>query len=604
MPNGLCVFAVFKTGVECTHRLTNSLTSKYSPMSSLARIFAVFTLLVAFFGLPACRPQHADAVDNFVLSRIFPSDANPAVHFVDSINTAPILHAVNGQMRLIVPVFDGTLATLDAGSGALLWQQRVPVPTGQQALLVASPVQVGDLLVVIYQSMLEGVRLSHNLAVLDLANNRWHPDFPVLTFAAQKPTADGKNSVTFNPANAYAHAALKSWRPNSNRLGWVYAGFGNAADQQPFHGWLFEVDLDAWQRHELTQAMNSLLLTTPEAECPVTLEYGTQEMVCAGGIWAPAGPLLTTSNGEAHLFVTTGNGQVDLARQDYANSVLKITLGRPFEAGCDPHLCANFNPLKPSTACLESCKNVFIPRPMPGEAPLRPTNGECDNRDFWECLAWMDYDLGASPPVKVTLADGRSVLVQPGKDGAAYLIDADHLGIQYDRLQIAALCGSPTDLCKLSWAGMIVTQPLHTSVAGEQVVIIPTFSPDQTHIAGVVAVKITLNDGKPKLEPFWHFPEAGYPGALKMFRSHPSFPVLTTHLGRQRDAVIWLVDVGKNGTLYGIRAKDGRQVAKQTLQGSGRQLSFPQVSDDKIYVASRLPSGKAFIEAYRIEQAK
>jgi hypothetical protein len=71
----------------------------------------------------------------------------------------------------------------------------------------------------------------------------------------------------------------------------------------------------------------------------------------------------------------------------------------------------------------------------------------------------MDYDLGATAPVKATLTDGHSVLIQPGKDGGVYLIDADHLGTQYDRLQIADICDTPDDPCKTSWSGMIVTQP-------------------------------------------------------------------------------------------------------------------------------------------------
>jgi len=578
-------------------------------MGSFKRSCWVFFIaLAASLLLPACGGDHSvkQRLDGpLVLEPLFPTEAKPSVLFEENIKATPVRHDVNGQTRIIVPVSEGTIAALDADSGALLWQLPVPTPPGQQAQLGASPVLVDDLLVVVYQSMDKGARSGQNLAVLDLANNRWHPEFPVLAFAAEHGTADGKGVVKFNPADAYPHAALKNWRPDGRRHGFVYVGFGNAADQQPYHGWLFEIDLDAWRRGDLSQAMKSILLTTPETECPVTLEYGTQEMICAGGIWAPAGPLLETTGEGAELFVTTGNGQVDLERKDYANSVLKITLGQPFEAGCDAQLCANFNPLKPSLACMESCKNLFIPRLMPGDAPLKPPNGECERRDFWECLAWMDYDLGASPPVKLTLADGRGVLVQPGKDGAAYLVDADHLGTQYDRLQIAELCGSPTDLCKLSWAGMIATQPLKTQVNGEPVVIIPTFSPDKTHVAGVVAVKITLVDGVPKLKPFWRFPDAGYPDALAMFRSHPSFPVLTTHLGRHNEAVVWIVDVGNPGALYGIRARDGRLLVKQSLQGSGRQLAFPLVIDDKIYLSSIRPNArKGFIEAYRIRQAE
>ncbi|WP_052700122.1 hypothetical protein [Methylocucumis oryzae] len=77
-----------------------------------------------------------------------------------------------------------------------------------------------------------------------------------------------------------------------------------------------------------------------------------------------------------------------------------------------------------------------------------------------------------------------------------------------------------------------------------------------------------------------------------MFRSHPSFPVLTTHIGNE--AIVWLVDIGEHGTIYGVRAKDGLLVAEQKLAGSGRQLSMPIIIDHRIYVASKMPTtGKA-----------
>ncbi|MDD5274405.1 MAG: hypothetical protein PHU14_17025, partial [Methylovulum sp.] len=325
---------------------------------------------------------------------------------------------------------------------------------------------------------------------------------------------------------------------------------------------------------------------------------------CGGGVWVPGGPLVIDNKGDVDLFIPTGNGQVDLLRHDYANALLHVKPGLKFDAACDAALCAQFDPKHPDTACLASCQNLFIPRLAEHNEPLKPPYHECDDKDFWECLAWMDYDLGGNTPVKATLSNGQTVLVQAGKDGGAYLIDAEHLGRQYDRLQIAPLCGSPTDLCKLSWAGMIVTQPVQTPVDGDPVVIIPAFSADQTHSSGVIAIKIVLENGQPKFKPFWTFPQSGHPDALKMFRSHPSFPALTSHLGDSGEAIVWIVDIGTHGILYGIRAKDGAVVAKQELQGTGRQLSMPLVDGDKIYLASKMPdTGKAMIEGYRIEKA-
>ena len=198
--------------------------------------------------------------------------------------------------------------------------------------------------------------------------------------------------------------------------------------------------------------------------------------------------------------------------------IMRLKPGLKFDAGCDATLCANFNPVNPDKACMASCKNLFIPRLLEGDAPLKPANGECDNKSFWECLAWMDYDLGASAPVKVDMDNGHSVLVQPSKDGGVYLIDAEHLGTQYDRLQIVDVCGTKADQCEAGWMGMIVTQPVLTSIDEDPVVVIPTFVADKTHPAGLVALKIVLEKGQPKFKRFWQFPDPSSPEAVQTFR--------------------------------------------------------------------------------------
>ena len=49
---------------------------------------------------------------------------------------------------------------------------------------------------------------------------------------------------------------------------------------------------------------------------------------------------------------------------------------------------------------------------------------------------------------------------------------------------------------------MIVTQPALTEAGGTPVVVVPTFNFDQTHPAGLVALKIVLKEGTPRFEPF------------------------------------------------------------------------------------------------------
>lgn len=572
--------------------------------TALSRCFPAFALMLSVnLILSACAGlEPAPQPLPFSLAKLFPSPRLPSMSFDASIIASALSDASKLRPQLIVPASDGTIAALDADSGALQWRLQIPCDAGQQVQLAATPAKIGDQLVVLYQCLAQGVRMRHQLAVVDLKHQRLDGRFKALTFRAELPDIDGKALIKFNAPTAYSHAELKHIAQPGGQLGLVYAAFGNAGDVQPYHGWIFEIDMDAWQRRGTQQAVKNVMLTTPESDCPVKMAYGTQEMICGGGIWVPSGPLVTEDQGDANLYIPTGNGQVNLARHDYANAVLRVKPGLKFDAACDAQLCAQFDPAHPDSACLDSCKNLFIPRLGADEPPFKPPFHECDDKDFWECLAWMDYDLGANTPIKATLANGQTVLVQAGKDGGAYLIDAEHLGTQYDRLQIAPLCGSPTDLCKLSWAGMIVTQPVQTQVGQDPVVIIPTFSADQTHTSGVVALKIIVANGRPKFRPFWQFPNPEQPDALKMFRSHPSFPALTTHLGPHGEAIVWIVDIGSPGTLYGIRAKDGVMVAKQTLQGSGRQLSMPLIINDKIYLSSKTPdTGKAIIEAFRIE---
>lgn len=538
------------------------------------------------------------------LTRLFPvTSASANVKFDRSIIANPLLFSNQGLDFILVPESNGTVTALNAESGAKEWQVSLVEAHCQSVLLAATPVRVANKLVVVYQCVDQGVRTNHRLAVIDLSKHQLDPAFPVLTLSAQKPSADGKAVVTFSPPHAFSHAALKHVEQARSVWGKLYVAFGNAGDSQPFHGWVFEVDMSDWQSSKPNNPVKNVLLTTPEAECPVTIESGTQEMVCGGGVWTPAGPQIYSADNSYELLLPVGNGQIDLARHDYSNTLMRVKPGLAFEPDCDDLLCKNFNPSQPSEACMASCKHLFIPRLNEGDTPLKPANGDCDNKTFWECLARMDYDLGANAPVKAQLSNGQSVIVQAGKEGGVYLIDAEHLGKQYDRLQIVDSCGTTHDPCKASWMGMIVTQPAVTYVYHQPVVIIPSFVPDKTHPAGIIALKIVLENGQPKFRRFWQFPNKASNKATQKFRSHPSLPVITT-LAKSGDAVVWVIDTGNPGTLYGIRVKDGSLLVQQPLLGTGRQLSAPVIHQDTLYLASTMPdTGQSFIEAYRLNRA-
>ena len=577
------------------------------------RHFSAAIAIVASIALISCASPYrigSNQPEHLKLERLFPTGTFPSVTFDAQIAASPLLYLPEDKPQVLVSASNGIIAALDSETGALDWQINAPVPEGQFAQLISTPVMIGDKLVILYQCLEKGVRTSHRLAVIDLAKKQLDEAFPVLVLSAEKPAADGVGTVKFNPPKAFSHSALKHALKPGSKLGYVYAAFGNVADQQPYHGWLFEIDLDAWRvprqafgNAEAKPAISSVLLTTPEAECPVRKDLPiTLEMICGGGIWTPAGPQIYPSGDEYELFVPTGNGQIDLGRHDYANTLMRLKPGLKFDAGCDATKCANFNPVNPDKACMASCKNLFIPGLLEGDAPLRPAGGECDNKSFWECLAWMDWDLGGSAPIKVDMDNGHSVLVQPGKDGGVYLIDAEHLGTQYDRLQIVNACGTNAEPCgAAAWYGMIVTQPVLASIDEDPVVVIPTFVMDKTHPAGLVALKIVLEEGQPKFKRFWQFPDPSSPEALQMFRSHPSLPAIAK-LGKSGDATVWFVDTGNPGTVYGVRIKDGALLAKQALKGVGQQDAAPLIHGNNLYVASKIwGTNKAMVEAYRID---
>ncbi len=540
------------------------------------------------------------------LIRLFPDKQSDQIKFDAKVRASPLLDLSQGKPRIIVPVSDGMIALQDAETGAIKEKIQLPLSSGCKRIEIsATPTIIGINLVVVYQCIEGGRRTSHHLTVVDLKNNKLNQAFSTIELTATKPTVDGLATVTFNPATAYPHSAVKHVPKQDSDLGLVYVAYGNAGDTQPFHGWVFEIDMSAWKRLGAEHAISNVLVTTPESKCPVNYNSGTREMICGGGVWTPAGPQVDMEKDSFELLVPTGNGQLDLSRHDYANTLMRLRQGLQFDPECDEKYCSNFNPDNPSLACLESCKNLFVPRLNPKDKPLRPASGDCDDKTFWQCLAWMDYDLGANAPVKVKLKGGLTVWVQAGKEGGIYLIDAEHLGIQYDRKQIVEICGTKTDECKLSWRGMIVTHPVVTYTEEEPVVIIPTFISDDTHAAGLIALKIVIENNKPKFRKFWQFPDPASKQASKSFRTHPTLPVIAK-IDETGETYVWVVDIGKPGTLYGVRVKDGSLAVKTSLIGTGWPLSTPVFFNNSIYVPSNAPGGikRAWLEGYRIDLEK
>ena len=576
-------------------------------------VLLTLTVLSCSEGAPIIEPEAALGV-----RRLFPTETAPGHLWTDCMYASPLLVQSQGE-RFVMVAAGEMLTAIDPDSGDARWQVAISAPARQNSWIVATPVVAGSKLVVVFQhtQLMKRDRLSHHAVVVDLETRDLDPEFPELEFVATKPAFDGKR-VAFSPRNAVSRAAL-AYAPLPDReLGLVYVAFGNSQDIQPWHGWVFELDLEAWRREvrfdgpiELPDvpgaapelqpdAISGVLLTTPESDCGESGASGSREMRCGAGVWSPAGPkIYPSADGAFELLVPTGNGILDLNRGDYAHSLMRLRRGLSFDPHCDMTQCRSFNPRNPPLDCVASCRDLFIPRILPGAPALRPESGACEGLSLFECYAALDYDLGANSPAKLRLPSGRTVIVLPAKDGAVYLMDGDHMGTLYDRQQLAQPCGTRTDRCRTDWAGMMVTEPLILdSESGGKLILLSTFESDRSHPAGIIGLKVEENAERAWLTRLWQAPRFADPLALQLFRQHPS-RIAALQLAGHNYAFVVDVAQGAIGHLIGVRAEDGALASHVALRGPGQRFVQPLAFENRIYVPScTRDSGPSQIEAY------
>jgi hypothetical protein len=539
--------------------------------------------------------------------RLFPTPALPTVAYAGCVFASPLAFGPPTKRRILVATGSGEVAALHPRTGAPDWQIQLPAPNGERAMAVATPVLVGSRAVVAYHTRRDDgaaphvalPKLRQRVVVVDTQSGAIDEAFPPIDLAAAIGTPSG--AVAFEADQALARGALVHLVPPGGTLGRVYVTFGNVRDIQPWHGWMFEIDLDAWNARGAQSATHAVFLTTPETDCGPRGESGSRERKCGGGLWSPSGPLVTLDTAGYALVVASGNGQLDVPRRDYANTLMRLRPGLAFDPGCDSVACAGFEPNAPSPACATSCKDLFIPRLMPGQTFV-PASGACDGVGLYECWQRLDY-VGGSTPARVRTGLETHGFAYPAKDGALYLVDESHMGTMLDRLPLVDVCGTRTDPCKQDWAGMIVTQPAVVAERDRDLVIVPTFMPDETHPAGIVAVDVRTDAGKPRFETRWRFPDFGSRAAIQRFRRHPS-RLTAASFGPNAELLGWVVEAaapGGKGRLVGLRLTDGRLVADIELSSAGFRFTAPLVEDGVVYVSScGSDSGPGGIEAYEI----
>lgn len=515
------------------------------------------------------------------LARAFATPENAGCTYA-----SPVVAAPGGDATVITASTEGVVAAYGV-DGTARWQVTLPAPAGFRAWIGATPAVIDDHLIVVawQETVATGeARTSHRVAVLDAATGALAPAFPIATLAASVP-ASGGGTVDFLPAYSFSRSQLVHARRAGEALGVVYVSFGNLRDIQPWHGWVFEVDLDRWRADGAAAAISATLLTTPEADCGRLGGSGADDMLCGGGVWAPSGPTLVPRGDDYELWIPTGNGLLDLPTGQLANTVIRTGRGLVVDPVCGP-ACAPFDPIAPADSCMESCRDLFIPRLAPGDPPLDPPAGRCDGLSVLECYAALDLDLGASTPAIATTPAGREVAILPAKDGAIYLFDARHMGTLHQRLRLREFCGSNNGTCTANWAGTMVTQPEIAMVDGAPVAIIPTFYFDRTNAAGVVGLDLVDDVAGPRLRERWSAPARDTDEAVGRFREHTGRAAVIDDEVYGPQVVI--ADPGEHddGRLYLIDAATGAIRDRGALDGGGRKYIRPAVLGQRAFVTS------------------
>ena len=509
---------------------------------------------------------------------------------------SPILVQSQGQELVLSVGQKGRILAVDPISGDTVFTYDLPVDPEDDFLDVLPTPAAFDggtkLMLGYMENVGEWTRQSAEAVVFDLETRELSADFPPLEFAATIPTAAGTGDVVFDATFQLLRSEIRIVEVEDRDLGLAYVSFGNGPSEQPFHGWVFEIDLDAWR--DGGDPFSASLVTTRENECGP--DRNRDPMLCGGGVWNAAGPYFhDLPDGSLEILVPTGNGRVDLAREAYAHSVMRTGRGLVFDDGCDPALCADFDELDPDPACLETCSDVFIARETADSPLARPADGRCEGLSFQECYGALDADLGANSPVVVQPAGGPEVVVQGGKDGAIYLVDREHLGRLYQRIQLLEQCGAEDDVCRAYWIGMLVTQPAVATIDGDPIVIFPSVMADRTHPSGVTALRIHMVDGEPRMEIFWQVPEFDTELATEVFRHHPGRPIIVDWNG---EPYVLVVETRRSspgdiatppGLLWGIRVRDGQVAFTQEIANAGQRFAIPLLVDDRVYISTCSP---------------
>jgi hypothetical protein len=312
--------------------------------------------------------------------------------------------------------------------------------------------------------------------------------------------------------------------------GVLYLSFTSHGDTTPYHGWLVGYQLPTTSTGTLQLA--SVYNTTPD---------GTE-----GAIWMGGGSPAVDANGD--IYFTTGNGTFDAntGGPDYGMSTEKVS-------------------------------------PTPG------ANGQLPVLTFFTphdeaSLSNADLDQGSGGvlllPTSAGSAAHPNLVVQTGKTGRVYLLDANNLG-----------GFTPTD------SGAVQILPDGTINGGSYDT--PAYFNNGTqqliYYMGQADVlkSFTIANGQLSTQPFAETSQVfGFPGANPMISANGT-----------QDGIVWVLDTVNNGTgghpasgpavLHAYDATTLKELYNTTMNGTLDQLGdadkfvVPTVANGKVYVATQ-----------------
>src|SRR5215210_3034447 len=360
----------------------------------------------------------------------------------------------------------------------------------------------------------------------------WHLHALDLTTGAERfgypfrlqGTADNDPSVTFDPLVQMQRPGLLLSH------GVVYIGFGAHCDRGAYRGWVMAVGTGGG----------------PAMKAVWTSVTGTGGR---GGIWQGGGGLATDrddASGRPRIFLTTGNG-----------------VSPPIGPGLSPPgtLGDSLVRLGVDAAGKLSAKDFFAPSDV-------------------TTLDQFDTDFGSGGPVPLPASFGTAshprLVVQTGKDGRVFLLDADNLGGRAQGpggTDAVVQTGGPY---KGIWGS-----PAVYGGEGGWVYYVENQGPLRAHRRSVTT------SGNPALS------SAGTSGSNFGYTS--GSPIVTSYGTNPGSALVWVIySSGSTGAGGQLRAYDAIPAAGGTMNlrwsepiGVASKFAVPATSNGRVYVGTR-----------------